>query len=440
MKKFLVVAAAILSIMLMGIGSSQAATSVLENLPGGAGVGYWDCTGGTLTVMSVSNVTSQLCGDTAVVVHYTFYDRDSVKKADFPIPLSPRDTWAATLSCNLGTVSVVPALPQGGFLAAGDRGTATHLFGNANGETGYYTVTVSRVDDTQFGGAGICGVIFGGDGNGDPRNDPNWSNFDIVMPNMIYIRNAYVNLAAQAAWAMNGWMLQDFMNIGSLSEAAFGEFFDSVFDFWCPGATVDWNGDANLAQVYAGTDDGAGLNIDPWELYLTDNLFGSVVADLCTRGGRQRAFGAGYDASFVNPTNGIYWGRFNVTPGDTASSLVLVLPAATAELANSCANGANNINFLSYDDEEVPQTWTLCPREANPLTIGQGAGFDIAVNNPYGEMRIASNIPMMGFIQTTGPNYADTYPLVRENAAMYLQNFTFYPYIFGLSEIYYIGN
>jgi hypothetical protein len=438
-KKILVLAA-ILSIICFSYGTSQAATSVLDNLPGGAAVGYWDCTGGTQTLISVSNVTSQLCGDTAVLVHFTFYSADSVKRADFTVPLSARDTWSAALTCSGGTVTITPALPQGGFLAAGDTGELTRVFGDT-GTNGYYTTVVSRVDDTQFGGAGICGIIYGGNGDGDPRNDFNWSNFDIVMPNVLYLRNAYVNLTALNAWALNGWMLQDFFNVGTLSENVFGEFMDSIFDFWCPANTVDWNQDGNLAQAHPGTDDGAGLNIDPWELYIHDSLFGSIVADFCNVVGRQRAFGAGYDASFVNPASGIYWARYNVDPGaGTNSSLIAVMPAATAMLANDCQGGANNMNFLSYDDEEIPQTWTLCPREANPLTIGQGAGYDIAVNHPYGEMRIAANIPMMGYILTTGPNYADIYPLIRENAAIYPQNFTFYPYIFGLSEIYYIGN
>lgn len=443
MRKILGVVA-FLSIMLFTFGTSQAATSSLSDLPGGAGVGYWSCDGGSTTLISVSNVTNVFCGDTAVVVHLSFYDRDSNKRHDFPIPLSGRDTWAAALTCSGNTVTITPNLPQGGWLLGGAyNGSETQTFVNMNAvpSHGYYTAVVSRIDNTQ--GLIPCGIIWGGDGNGDPRNDFLWSNTNWIMPNLLYMRNAYVNAGAIYAYAMNGWMMQDFWNEANLSEVAFGEFFDSVFDFLCPGGLVDWNNNGFFTDIFAGTDDGNGLNIDTWEYYVTDNLFGDVVTDLCNRAGRQRAFGAGWDVSFINPAQGIYWGRYNVNPAaGTTTSLIPVFPANSTTSSPAWAPAdPRYITMLTCDDEEHCPSVDYGPYEADPIIFGQTVPpANVIVPAPAGELRIATAAPMMGFMLTTGPNYADVYPLVRENAAIYVQNFSFYPYLFGLSEILYIGN
>jgi hypothetical protein len=443
-RKYLVIAVAVISIMLASFGLSQAATSALDNLPGGAGVGYWDCTGGTIDLISISNVASAACGNTAVMVHIIFYDKDSNKLRNFSIPLSAiNDTWTALLSCSGNNITIAPTLPQGGQWPAGNKGETTVIFGNGGSTTGYFTAMVSAVDDTAAGGAGICGAIWGGNGDGDPRNDIVPVNANIVLPNVLYGRVAYMSLNANTAWATNLWMMQDYYNMTSLNEAAFGTFFDSIFDFWCPGALIDWNGNGSFVDNLAGADDVTGLTMDQFELYITDNFLGSIVADLCQRAGRQRAFGAGYDVSGggAGAAAGVYWGRYNANVNaQTSSSLIAVFPAASTELSNNCAAHANDIITFSFDDEEHPYSDQVCPKEAAPLTLGQGAGFDIDVNYPFGEIKILSQVPMMGYIFTAGPNYADIYPLIRENAAIYPLNFTFYPYIFGLSEVYFVGN
>jgi hypothetical protein len=442
----ILVLVAILCITLFSFGTSQAATSSLSDLPGGAGVGYWSCDGGGVSLISLSNVTNVLCGDTAVVVHLSFYDRDSNKRKDFPIPLSPRDTWAAALTCSGNTVTITPNLPQGGWLVGGAyKGSETQTFVNPNAVPthGYYTATVSRVDSTQFGALSLCGFLWGGNGDGDPRNDPLFSNIDLFVPNLIYMRNAFVSLGALDAYGINGWMMQGFWNEAQLSEVAFGEFFDSVFDFLCPGGLVDWNNNGFVNNVFAGTDDGNGLNIDPWELYTTDNLATAVVANLCNRAGRQRAFGAGFDASFINPAQGIYWGRYNCDPvAGTQTSIIPVFPANSPTSTPAWAPADDRyITMLTCDDEEGCPSVDYPPYEAHPILLGQAVPpADVLVPAPAGEVRIATAAPMMGFMLTTGPNFADVYPLVRENAAIYVQNFTPYPYLFGISEIYYIGN
>ena len=150
MKKLIL--AVMLSLLVVSYGSAMAATSAFENLPGGAAVTYFECNNGWETIMNIQTVTSSTCGDSAVVVHITFYDQNSMDLMDFDVPLSPRDNWGAAITCDGTTITSTPNLPvffSGGAYTGAEVRTAPYA-----GNFGYVVAVVTGVDNC----AGLCFV------------------------------------------------------------------------------------------------------------------------------------------------------------------------------------------------------------------------------------------------------------------------------------------
>lgn len=402
--------ALMLSLLLLS-GSAMAATSAFENLPGGAGVTYFECNNGWQTIMNIQNTTSNTCGDSAVVVHVTFYDQNSNDIMDFDVPLSARDNWGASITCDGASITSTPDTPVvfiGGAYTGAEVRTAPYA-----GNFGYVVAVITGVDNC-FGLCnvpivGVCGAPTYNDG--DPRND-RFTALDAYLPDAMFMRSALINVTQGVAYALNAQMIQGFTNIATLNENA--DFWDSVADIACLG--VDWNADGDpsiinpVGDAFLGNDDGNGVVVDTWEIYITNNWFiaPTVVADnpgaalFCPRAGRAAAFGSG---------NNIYWARYNEdAAAGSETSLVVIFPANSG--TGNVGGAARDMGFVHYNDNEDGQTQSVIPLEVDVLDWGP----ELATNGTSGESRINVAAPMFGFSYTIVGNFADLYPIVRERA------------------------
>jgi hypothetical protein len=459
-----------LSVFLLGFGSAMAATSAIDNLPGGAGVAYWQTSpGGFYTLLNVQNVadTSDALGidSAAVAIHVTFYDKDSNHMQDFTVPLSPRDNFGCAVTGNGTTVTITPQSPIFPFLGYTQPAAWTFTLpgsGPANLQYGYVTVAVTRVDEPNFLGlpAGQCDSLYlinppeddwfyyCGNGDGNPMNDLDMANRRVVLPDVLFMRGAI--LGPNQAFAYNGTMLQGFLNIPAFSERADPWapagvdpddllFVDTLStDDNCDGAgeDVDWNGD-NIIPLY-GSDyvqltDHNGVDIHTPELYITNNIdtvgsdeSGKIVADGCLRSGRYKALGS---------ANNIYWARYNVNPTgvpSTDTTLLMIAPANSGTQYNPAAAIADGRFFtvVAYDDNEANVSTDINPPEVSlsplisPSNLPLPGNFSID-HSTYnsGELRIEARAPMYGYTSTIVNGLeADLFPLVRNRLNINIVN------------------
>jgi len=440
--------AVMLSVLLLGFGSAMAATSAIDNLPGGAGIAYWQASpGGYYTLLNIQNVAdnTEIGNSAAIAIHVSFYDKDSNHKQDFTVPLSPRDNWGCSITGNGTTVTITPQTPIFPFLGYVQPASWTFSqpgSGPANLQYGYVTVAVTRADDDGFLhlGVGTCDDLYlinepestlyypCGNGDGNPMNDADWANVKTVLPDVIFIRSAI--LTTGQAYAFNGTMLQGFLNIPSFSErhdsaTATMRFINTQgINARCDATDVDW--DNNSVIPLLGSDvvtlsDHNGVDIQAPELYITANIdtsgttdSGMVVADGCLRGGRFKALGS---------ANNIYWARYNVMPGFTDSTLLMVAPANSTTAYNPLAAIADGRFFtvVAYDDNEANVSTDITPPEVSLSPLVSATNLPLPGNfsidhSTYtsGELRIIANAPMFGYIATVvAGTEADLFPLVR---------------------------
>jgi len=442
--------AVMLSVLLLGFGTSYAATASIENVPGGAGVAYFQVGQNWSTLLNIQNVAdnSTIGCSAAILVHVVLYDRNSNEIVDFNVPLSQNDNWGASITLAGNVITVTPqacpaALPNSPGLT--DAGCATHsgIIGTDPDGIGfgYMTVAITEMD------CGIAGPqIFTttnfvlGNNDGNPWNDFNMTGIDSVSPNWIFIRTAIVNPTAGLGFAMNGRMIQHFLNMGAIAEAAGVDFVDTLpvpDNTVCPW--VDWNNNLLLdILAFNGTDDFNGIRIDTWELYATLILdtdpaaavdtSDTIIVDNCnitpSRAGRHIILGS---------ANGWYWARFNETPGITETTLITVAPAATGP-GNIGANPML-LNGSVFDDNENYASVTITPIEAARCPfVWAPAEFTTACAVPApgagithstfetGEFNFFFRNPMYGFSYTATANFADLYPIVNEEIAIVLTN------------------
>jgi len=455
--------AVMLSVFLLGFGSAMAATSAIDNLPGGAGVAYWEASpGGFYTLLNIQNVADNTETGTsaAVAVHISFYDKDSNHKQDFTIPLSPRDNWGCAITGNGTTVTITPQTPIFPFL--GYIQPASWTFsqpgsGPANLQYGYVTIAVTRTDDNSEDPGDDCDEMYlinepdgdleyqCGNGDGNPMNDFDMANTRVVLPDVLFMRAAI--LGPNTAVAFNGTMLQGFLNIPTFSERADSASADNRFvdtigtDDVCsvaPGESVDWNGDSIIPLL--GSDvvtltDHNGVDIHTPELYITNNIdtapgedgSGKIVADGCTRAGRWKALGS---------ANNIYWARYNVNPPpaspSTDTTLLMVAPANSGTQYNPLAAVADNRFFtvVAYDDNEANVSTDINPPEVSlspllsPTNLPLPGNFAID-HSTYtsGELRIVAAAPMYGYVSTVVNGVeSDLFPLIRNRLAINILN------------------
>jgi len=417
-KGFLVLALVIGLVMM--VGQAKAATSAIENVPGGAGVIYFQASpGGLMTVFNIQNVVANLepslrfpvgLTSAAILVHAAVYDSESRHLADFNIPLSPRDNWGAVIVGDGTNITIIPLDVQGHF-PPGIPSISRLLPGSGpdNLQYGYITFAITACDDP----------IFGGNNNGDPRDDPNFSGTEIVLPNMILVR--YALLYPNSLVAMNAPMLQDFFNDNQLREA---DPADPDFVNTWPAVNVgirgDWNCDNDVVpppgQVYNGTDDANGINIDPWELYASEHLAfrpaGGIIMD-----DTDPVPDAQGDVAYpvFGSANGVYWARFHVDPDAALSStLVTVYPASTS---NTYCNRTRAMSILCYDDEEWSISTGITPPEVALSPFGTATPLpgnsNITIASLAGCARIETGLPMFGFTLIDYGGTVTAYPLVK---------------------------
>jgi hypothetical protein len=147
------------------------------------------------------------------------------------------------------------------------------------------------------------------------------------------------------------------------------------------------------------------------------------AAGACTRGARRNALGS---------ADGVYWGRYNSTPGLTDTTLITIAPASSAHALNPARSIADNRNIVvtAYDDREIPVSVTpILPPEVgmspflsatNPPRPG-----DVSLGHAgitAGETRITPSsvyLPLTGYTFTTVSGaVADMYPLIKNRQAV----------------------
>lgn len=393
-KKFIVMA--ILSILLLSFGSVFAATSQIDNVPGGAGVSYFHATAaGAATLLNIQSTQAL-----AVMVHVTIYDADSKHLIDFNVPLSPFDNWGGAITGNGTNITITPQAPC--YFSGSNTGCFTPLVkalpADAEGyQKGYLTTTISAID-------GI-----GGPFDNDPRNDVilNGAIAWITLPNAIFTRTALLNPAAGSAIATNSAMFQDFTNFPTIFTETAANGYDTIADAAVPFL---YNCDADSLDVFPSSDDPMkGINIDSWELMLSNNwLGGFIIAD-----DYAAAAGVGdtlYPA--LGSATRSYWGRYNENPAvPSETTLVTVMPANSGvNHAPACTYSSRAMSIFTYDDNEFFISTPVNVPEVGRVAFGPAG---VAVPGTSGEAEIFVDAPMMGFTYTEAGNYADIYPLVK---------------------------
>ena len=186
-------------------------------LPGGAALGFWRCDGGSTTEVVVENVR-----DYAVAVHLVVYDSRSQEVMDFTVPLSEHDIWGGTLSCDGNQISIRA------WASHFDHDTPVYWAPMPAQPFGFLTVAITSLDTSDrilatLNPIGTWSLNWqacdpGNQGlpcnNGDPRDDFNWTHQSVKLPNAIILRTMFVSPSSGRAIALNGVMLQDFVNLG----------------------------------------------------------------------------------------------------------------------------------------------------------------------------------------------------------------------------------
>lgn len=444
--------AVMLSVLLLGFGTSYAATSSIENLPGGAGVAYFQAGSGWTTLFNLQNVAdnSTVGCSTAILVHVVLYDKNSNEIVDFNVPLSQNDNWGASISLAGNVVTVHPencpaGLPNSGGADAGCGDHSGIVAADLDGiGFGYITAAITEMD---------CGPVvpftttfIAGNNDGNPWNDTNMTapfgaGVDSVSPNWIFIRTAVVSPGAGLGFAMNGRMIQNFNNIAQIAENPLAFDFADTFtvpDSFCV-LPIDWNNNllVDILNIN-GTDDFNGIRVDTWELYATltldtdpgagANISGAIIIDGCnfipsqSRAGRH---------SILGSANWWYWARFNETPGITETTLITLAPAATGP--GNVGSNPMTFNGTVFDDNENYASVTITPIEAARCPFVWNAGeFSLACAVPAagithstyttGELNFFFRNPMYGFSYTATGNFADLYPIVNEEINVVVTN------------------
>lgn len=449
--------------LFLGLGTgAMAATSALNNAPGGAGVAQWMVgPDGTETLLNIQNTAAMCAVDPAyIMVHVTFYDRDSNHLFDVRWPMSPRDNLGIAMSGDGTNVNLV--------FEPGEPDETNHMFTSAGigadqMQFGYVTVAVTAVDDRN----GACYQRIAphpnfwmpvGNGDGDPTNDQDASALtrDVVLPDILFIRAAILSPAGflNGVLGLNGVMLQGFANMRILNENANADFTNVTgADAQC-NVAVDWDNDG-FVNVTPSVDNN-GVDIGAHELYMTVNHTDNGAdfnveialqmiaagAGACTRAGRIASMGSQIIPIAAGPvplasgsTNNQYWARFNVTPGLTDTNLVLVFPANSPTPFNNAHLIADPRTFsvLAYDDDEHPVS---TPGLSGPEFVI--APFSSATNPPLPGMPVIQHsvythgeallwtlgrVPMFGYVYTTVNGVgADIYPLEIEGLPVNVAN------------------
>ncbi|MDL1966009.1 MAG: hypothetical protein LWW90_04950, partial [Candidatus Desulfofervidus auxilii] len=354
--------------LVMVAGKAMAATSALEGVPGGATVVPFQASAAGLgTIINFQNVagTEDAAGPSsvapqpmptatpstpAILVHCKIFDADTNYLASFNVPLSPRDNVGIYITGDGTNIYLTSLGPEHFTLTLpGSVGLAA----DANGlQIGYLSVAITASDDAGYGG----------NGNGDPIDDPNLTLGRVMLPSWLMVRYALVDTVTQSHADINALMLQVFINVPQLNEA------NTFVDTW-PAANIadayDWNGDGDTADTFNSMDTVDGIVVDPWELYVyhTETFTwtpNGVVADDPDGNGVGNILYPAWGS-----VNGVYWARWNVNPSlSITSSLYTLFPASGGFFASvSGPQGNRHMHLLIYDDNEHHIDDDLTPAE-----------------------------------------------------------------------------
>ncbi|KJR41711.1 secreted protein [Candidatus Magnetoovum chiemensis] len=529
-----------------GLSIAQAATSSLDNVPGGAGVFYWEATSSSYTLVSIQNVATSGAGEVqffdaagnvvngsaSLSVHVAFYDMNSNHLWDFTCALSERDNFGFRI---IGDGSFVtyetwgtPSYNDAGcdgrsFRAAGigddlfQYGYATVAINNIGVGAGTITARANEIvqldglnrdgnpDDPQGTNNTASNVTYGDVSTGnktaqdaannshsdstsevsgntsdhgsanpsehgsshltkqvgaDPRNGINFVGQTVVLPDWLFIRTAVID-DMQFAYALNGQMLQGFMNISALQPenqgaGAVGEAAASTTALRASTAagvpainvtgpngvcsTIDWDNSGTAAGTAPQSMvDQGGVEINGPELFITDNaVYGGIAvyggttdaSTLAIRSSETQlingarvpvyaaacginaevmpALGAAQEPDGSSPA---YWARFAASSAaETETTIITIFPASTGPAAVQNFGRTRTLNMLVYDDDEIFFSTAIpTPPEAARNAVRsfelEPTIFPILPGNSYietgsilgGELFIQVAAPMFGY-------------------------------------------
>ncbi|MBF0336880.1 MAG: hypothetical protein HQL05_03530 [Nitrospirae bacterium] len=420
MKSKFLVLLLLLVVVFAGFSLAQAATSQLDNMPGGAGYAYWQTNTSWRTLVNIQNTNNAA----AYWVDLILFDENSVHLADWQMPLTPNDNTGVIISSTAaGSVNIMPYSVPATFLGAapaiGIPLTGLTISGVPVGSDGFMKGYLSVV--LRYTGVPVSS-----------------SQPTLEFPDVLHIRTAYLN-GTTSAFALNGAMLQGYVNIG-IDNAASGVVAEANREQWLntvprpnQRTVCDANMDGAIGATF-GRQDASRATIGFWELMLTENIFipfgtpagnagrWRVICDLSQK--TYPAMGSAF---------GRYWARYNVTTGIT-SSLVLVAPASSSGLDTTPRVGQQvafpayyrHIDANAYDDAENPLSTIIDFPEVARIPFGNNAGTDIVINSTAGEARLIVSAPVFGFSYTEGAGgFADIYPLISESKNISVTNITY---------------
>lgn len=381
MKKSFILAAIFLLICSFS-ASSQAATSSIDNLWGGAGIAYWQAGNGWVSLINIQS------GDVCAQVYVGVYNSDGNKLIGFTMPLRPLDNVGISVEGDGTNIQLFDYsdTAYGGTPILNDASVGPPLVffvpADADGiQRGYMTFVKTNVGCLGIGGAPSGNIT----GN------------SAYVSNHITVRSALLN--PNNAFALNGFMLQGFANMATVRENM--DFIDSTL---IPNATrpCDLNNDGDTIDNFNVIDDINGADIDFPELLLTSNISPQpgIVCD-----------SPGYKVySAIGSSDKKYCGRYNVNPSvGSQSKLVIVAPQSAQA---SAAAFSRNLNVYAYNDEGG---WVF--QGGIPFHVVSGIPFgETGINigsATAGEACFETFVPVVGFIFTETASFADLYPLYR---------------------------
>lgn len=374
---------------------SNAATSSLDNAPGGAGFAYWQAGGGWQTLINIQEING-----TCAEVHANLYSSTGTDIMDFNLRLRPRDNVGIVINGDGVNLSLYDYsdTAYGGTFVLNDVSTGPAFVvaapaGTDGIQRGYLSIVRNNTGCTGTSGAPSGSI----------------ANIYAVVPDYIFVRYAILN--PNSAFALNAAMLQGFGNQGgSIVEGS--DFLNSTTT---PNSArlCDVNHDGDTVDIFTIVDDPVGADIDFLELFLSDNLFTPLPPYIICNPGNflHRALGS---------ATSHYWARFNENASaGTETILVLVAPQSSHP---SAAAFSKNLSGYSLDDEGYQTSWVYGNiGTVNGIPFGTG-GILMHSGVLAGEARFDMDVPVFGFTFTETASFADLYPLVKEGYCIMTSN------------------
>ena len=368
---------------------SNAATSSLDNAPGGAGIAYWQAGGGWQTLLNIQE-RSMSCAE----VHASLYNSNGTKILNFNLRLTPRDNVGIVINGDGVNLSLYDYsdTAYGGTTDLNDISTGPAVV----------VAAPAGSDGIQRGYLSVVRTNTGCTGAGSSPSG-NITNIYAIVNDYIFVRSAILN--PNSAFALNASMFQGFGNQG-VSIVEDNDFLNSTTT---PNSSqpCDLNHDGDTVDHFDLVDDAGGADIDFVELFLSDNFFTPVPPYIICNPVNNLYFALGSEPG--------YWARYNENASaGTETVLVLVAPQSSHP---SAAGFSKSIPSSTYDDNGNSVNWTGTLGTVNGIPFGAG-GISLPSGATAGEARITPYLPVFGFTFTETASFADLYPLVKVEVAI----------------------